>query len=169
MHMKQLTLVLLLAILALPRESAFSGGWGRTFAIEISGDALAQPIVITDPTIVEALSFWVGPGTGFSEFMGPVNLERSIVAWDRGEATDKPDGLVSYKVRFLLEPQNDPPAFTVLYESDPQSDSGYIYYPTRTNSIVTHSVEGTWKYASAQWNDKVGDAIAANLQSLSAQ
>jgi len=168
MKKKQPTLVLLLAILVTPQESAFSGGWGRTFAIEISGEALAQPIVLTDPTIVDALSFWVGPGTGFSEFMGPVDHELSIVAWDQGEVTDKPDGLVSYKVRFLLEPQNDPPAFTILYEPDPENDSGYIYYPTRTNSIVTHFVEGTWRYASARWNNKIGEAIADYLQSLSA-
>jgi hypothetical protein len=169
MNRKHLAPVLLLASLVIAQESAFSGGWGRTFAIEISGASLAEPILVTDPAIVEELSFWVGPGTGFSEFMGPVNHERSIVAWDRGEVTDKPGGLASYKVRFLLEPQNDPPAFTILYEPDPENHSGYIYYPTRTNSIVTHFAEGTWRYASAQWNNKVGEAIAATLRSPSVQ
>lgn len=161
MNIRQLTPVLLLAISIFPQETAFSGGWGRTFAIEISGEALAQPIVITDPSVVEALSFWVGPGTGYSEFMGPVNHELSIVAWDRGEVSDKPGDLARFQIRFLLEPQDDPPAFIILYEPDPENDSGYIYYPERTNSIVTHFAEGTWRHASAEWNDKIGWAIAA--------
>ena len=39
------------------------------FAIEVHGDALAKPLVITDSSTVDGLSFWVGPGTGYSEFM----------------------------------------------------------------------------------------------------
>ncbi len=167
--MKQLSLCLLLVFLVSPRESAWSGGWGRTFAFEVRGDALAKPLVITEPSTIDGLSFWVGPGTGFSEFMGPVNLELSIVDWDRGEATNRPKGLASYEVRFLLEPRDDPPAYTILYEPDPDNDSGYIYYPAKSSSIVTHGVSGTWRYASPRWNDKVGAAISEHLQDYSAQ
>lgn len=169
MNMKQLSLGFIFVLLFSFHGETWAGAWGPTFAIEVRGDAFAEPIVITDPSIVEELSFWVGPGTGFSEFMGPVNHDRSIVDWEHGEASDRPDGLASYEVRFLLEPRANPPVFTIMYEPDLENDSGYIYYPTGKNSIVTHRVDGTWRYASTQWNDKIGEAIAAHLQSHAAK
>ena len=167
--MKQFSLGLLLVCLVTLQESAWPGAWGRTFAIEVHGDALAKPLVITDPSTVDELSFWVGPGTGYSEFMGPVNLELSIVAWDRGEATKRPKGLASYEIHFLLEPRDDPPAYIVLYEPDSDNNSGYIYYPAKSGSIVAHGVSGTWRYASLRWNERVGAAISEHLQEYSAQ
>lgn len=160
--MKHLALCLAWVVVLAPFEQAHSGAWGRTFAVEVSGDSLPAPMLITDPAIVDELSFWVGPGTGHSEFMGPVNNEASIVAWEKGEASDRPEGLLRYQVRFLLEPRDDPPAFIVFYEPDPQNHAGYIYYPKRTNSIVTHGVNGTWQHASARWNERVSAAIAAH-------
>lgn len=167
--MKKLSLGLLVVCLVTLHQFTWPGAWGRVFAIEVHGDALAKPLVITDSSTVDGLSFWVGPGTGYSEFMGPVNLELSIVDWDRGEAAKRPKGLASYEVRFLLEPRDDPPAYTILYEPDPDNDSGYIFYPANRNSIVTHGVDGTWRYASLRWNDKVGAAISEYLQDYSAQ
>ena len=159
--MKQLSIGLLVVFLAILQAPAWSGAWGRVFAIEVRGSSLAEPLTITDPAIVQELSFWVGPGTNFSEFMGPVNREGSIVDWERGEATDRPSGLKRYEVRFLLEPRDDPPAYLVLYEPDPENGSGYIFYPAEGSSgIVTHLVEDTWRYASARWNVRVGAAIS---------
>ncbi|MEM7281966.1 MAG: hypothetical protein AAF438_10105 [Pseudomonadota bacterium] len=148
-------------LIAMGSTTLWSGGWGPTYAIEIRGGKLDQPLVITDPSTIKALSFWVGPGTDFREFMGPVNNDASIVDWDRGEATERPQGLTNYEVRFLLEPRSDPPTFTVHYEPDSANNSGYIYYPRMLNSIVTHFVDGTWRYASTQWNEKIGSAIAS--------
>lgn len=164
MIMKRLSLGLLLLCLLTPGDRALSGAWGRVFAIEIRGDGLAEPLVITDSTIVDELSFWVGPGTGYSEFMGPVNHDASIVDWARGEVTGKPDGLASYEVRFLLEPRDDPPSYVVLYEPDPANGSGYIFYTGESDNIVAHGVTGTWRYASSRWNDEVGAAIFANAR-----
>ena len=166
--MKQARLPLLLLVLAILHEPVWPGGWGRVYAIEISGDSLTEALVITDEYLVESLSFWVGPGTSYREFMGPVRLDRSIVDWDRGEALDHPDGLTRYKVRFLLEPRDDPPAFTVFYEPDFVHGEGYIYYPF-TNSIVTHSSEGTWRYASTRWSQEVGLLLAGHIRHLYTQ
>jgi hypothetical protein len=163
--MKQLSFSLFLVFFLSLHDTAWAGGWGPVYAIEVRGDAFSKPLVITEPSIVEELSFWVGPGTGYSEFMGPVNHDLSIVDWERGEVADNPDGLASYEIRFLLEPRDNSPKYTIVYEPDPEGDSGYIYYPTMTNSIVTHFVDGTWRYASTRWNDRVGAAIAAHLQS----
>lgn len=96
--------------------------------------------------------------------MGPVNRERSIVDWERGEVTDRPSGLEQYEVRFLLEPREDPPVYLVLYEPDPQDGSGYIFYPAGGSSgIVSHFVEDTWRYASVRWNQRVGAAISEQM------
>jgi len=96
--------------------------------------------------------------------MGPVSLDRSIVDWDRGEVTDRPTGLETYQVRFLLEPRDDPPVYLVLYEPDAENGTGYIYYPADGSSgIVTHFVEDTWRYASSRWNERVGAAISEQL------
>ncbi|MDZ7768227.1 MAG: hypothetical protein U5K38_03740 [Woeseiaceae bacterium] len=96
--MKRAALLILLTVLLIaPHVPAWSGAWGRVFAVEIRSDALAEQLRITDPALVQELSFWVGPGTGFSEFMGPVNDERSIVDWERGEATDRPSELKNFR------------------------------------------------------------------------
>jgi hypothetical protein len=159
--MKRLSIGLLLASLVVLQAPAWPGGWGRVYAVEVRGESLAQPLMITDPAIVQELSFWIGPGTNFSEFMGPVNREGSIVDWERGEAADRPGGLETYEVRFLLEPRDDPPVYLVLYEPDPKNGSGYIYYPADGSSgIVTHFVEDTWRYASVRWTERVGAAIS---------
>jgi len=161
--MKRATLVLLVALVLAPQAPAWSGGWGRVFVVEVRGNGLAEPLIITDSAVVQDLSFWVGPGTGFSEFMGPVNLERSIIAWDRGAATDRPNVLETYEVRFLLEPRDDPPAYVVRYAPDPANGSGYIYTPASSGHIVAHGVAETWMYASPRWNERVGAAIAERL------
>jgi len=161
--MKPATLLLLVALLFAPHAPAWSGAWGRVFAVEVRGGALAEPLTITDPAIVQELSFWVGPGTGFSEFMGPVSLERSIIDWNRGKATDRPNGLETYEVRFLLEPRDNPPAYIVQYEPDPANGSGYIYTAAASGHIVTHGVADTWMYASPLWNERVGAAISDRL------
>ncbi len=163
--MKTLATALLCMLVATPIDATRAGAWGRTFAIEVTGDTLAEPLIITDPAIVEELSFWVGPGTGHTEFMGAVKHDASITDWARGQATTRPEGLARYQVRFLLEPRDDPPAYIVFYEPDPNNNSGYIFYPKRTNSIVTHGVNGTWRYASILWNNRVGAAIATHAES----
>lgn len=164
--MKRATLVLLVTLALALQAPAWSGAWGRVFAVVVHGGGLAEPLIITDPAVVQDLSFWVGPGTGFSEFMGPVSLERSIIAWDRGEARGRPSGLEIYEVRFLLEPRDDPPAYIVRYQPDAASASGYIYTPAASGHIVTHGVADIWMYASPRWDERVGAAIA---QRLSAQ
>lgn len=163
---KNKSFFLLALILLAPLSPAWSGAWGPVFAVEIRGGTLAEPLTITDPSVIEELSFWVGPGTNFREFMGPVSLERSIVDWDRGEATDPPDGLATYEVRFLLEPRDDPPVYLVLYAPDPDNDTGYINAPANSSRIVTHGFSDTWMYASDRWNERVGAAISRQLVPL---
>lgn len=152
-----------MAYLVTLHTSALAGAWGRVYAIEIRGNGLCEPLIITDSAIVDDLSFWVGPGTGFSDFMGPVNLDRSIVDWSQGEATKKPSGLANFEVRFLLEPRDSPTTYIVLYEPDPANRSGYIYFTGRGSNIVAHGVTGTWWRASVRWDERVGAAISEHV------
>jgi hypothetical protein len=161
--MQRAMLVLLVTLVLAPEPPAWAGAWGRVFAVEVRGIGLAEPLIITDSAVVQDLSFWVGPGTGFSEFMGAVSLERSIIAWDRGKATDRPSGLETYEVRFLLEPRDDPPTYVVRYQPDAANGSGYIYTPASSGRIVAHGVADTWMYASSRWNERVGAAISERL------
>ena len=90
--MQRTTIRLLLLGLLTLHQVAYAGGWGRTFAIEVHADDLDAPLLIADPAIVKNLSFWVGPGTGFSDLMTAPRPDLSIVDWGRGEAIAKPRG-----------------------------------------------------------------------------
>jgi hypothetical protein len=76
--MKRLSISLFVGFLTILQAPAWSGAWGRVFAVEVRGASLTEPLTITDPSIAQELSFWVGPGSNFKEFMGPVNREGSI-------------------------------------------------------------------------------------------
>ena len=133
--------------LAYCSQFAMAGGWGPTFAIELRGDGLEHPIEITDPSILEKLSFWVGPGTNMRDFMRSDGSEKSIVNWDTGVVTERPSGLQRVEVKFRVgwSPESTV-AFFVLYEMEPGSSTAYIYHPITNNAIVAHVDEGAWRY-----------------------
>ena len=157
--MKRLSTLIISMFLAYCSQFAMAGGWGPTFAIELRGDGLEHPIEITDPSILEKLSFWVGPGTNMRDFMRSDGSEKSIVNWDTGVVTERPSGLQRVEVKFRVgwSPESTD-AFFVLYEMEPGSSTAYIYHPI-TNAIVTHVGEGAWRFASDRWNRKIGPII----------
>ena len=157
--MKRHSILIISMFLACCSQVAMAGGWGPTFAIELSGDGLEQPIVITDPSILENLSFWVGPGTNMREFMRFDGSEKSIVNWDAGVVADPPSGLQRVEVKFRVgwSPESTA-AFFVFYEKEPGSSTGYIYHPV-TNAIVAHVREGAWRFASDRWNELIDPII----------
>ena len=151
------------AVLACCWPIAMAGGWGPTFAIELRGDGFEQPLVITDPSIVKKLSFWVGPGTNMTDFMCPDGAEKSIVDWDAGVVTDRPAGLRRIEVKFRVgwSPESKD-AYFVLYEIEPGGSKGYIYHPG-TNAIVAHVRHGTWRRASDRWNEVIGAIVNKHM------
>ena len=157
--MKRRSTLIIYMVLACCSQSAMAGGWGPTFAIELRGDGLEQPIEITDPSILENLSFWVGPGTCMREFMRFDGAEKSIVKWDAGAVTERPAGLQRVEVKFHVgwSPESTA-AFFVFYEMEPGSSTGYIYHPVR-NAIVAHVREGAWRYASDRWNEMIAPIV----------
>lgn len=136
-----------------------AGGWGQTFAIEITSPQASEPLVVTDSQVVNSLSFWVGPGTGYSDLLTKPIPERSITNWQRGTATDLSDELPVFEVRFLLGSKANPATYTVLYAPDWQDNKGYIFYSPQSAHIVTHGVSGNWMHASQRWNETIGSAL----------
>ena len=157
--MKRFSTSLISMFLACSSQSAMAGGWGPVFAIELRGDGLEQPIEITDPSILEKLSPWVGPGTQMRDFMRADGSEKSIVKWDAGVVTERPVSLQRVEVKFRVgwSPESTD-AFFVLYEMEPGSSTGYIYHPV-TNYIVAHVDGGAWRNASDRWNKIIGPII----------
>ncbi len=161
--MKRLSTLLGAMFLAFCSQSAMAGSWGPTFSIELRGDGLAKPLEITDPSILEKLSFWVGPGTNMTDFMRPDGSEKSIVNWDAGVVTDRPAGLQRVEVKFRVGWSSESTAaFFVLYEMELGGSTGYIYHPI-TNAIVAHVGEGAWRYASDRWNEMIGPIIDKHM------
>ena len=157
--MKRLSTLIISMFLTCCSQFAMAGGWGPTFAIELRGDGLEQPIVITDPSILEKLSFWVGPGTNMREFMRSDGSEKNIVNWHAGVVTERPAGLQRVEVKFRVgwSPESAD-AFFVFYEKEPGSSTAYIYHPI-TNKIVAHVGKGAWRYASDRWNEMIGPIV----------
>ena len=137
-----------------------AGGWGQTYAIEVRPAQQAEALMVTDPQIVGSLSFWVGPGSGFSDLLTKPTPERSITNWQAGEASEVSGDLPVFEVRFLLEPRSDPDSYTVLYAPDYKKDQGYIYYPREGTEIVWHGVSESWMFASQRWHTIIGSAIS---------
>ena len=157
--MKRLSTIFVSMLVACCSQSAMAGGWGPVFAIELRGDGLEQPIELTEPSILEKLSPWVGPGTQMADFMRPDGSEKSIANWGAGVVTDHPAGLQRIEVKFRVGwSRESTDAFWVLYEKDPGSSTGYIYHPT-ANYIVAHVSKGAWRHASDRWNEIIGPII----------
>ena len=157
--MKRLSTIFVSMLVACCSQSAMAGGWGPIFAIELRGDGLEQPIEVTEPSVLEKLSPWVGPGTQMADFMQDDGSEKSIANWDAGVVTDHPAGLQRIEVKFRVGwSRESTDAFWVLYEKGPGSSAGYIYHPL-ANYIVAHVSEGAWRYASDRWNEIIGPII----------
>lgn len=157
--MKRLSTLFICMFLTCSSQSAMAGGWGPVFAIDFRGDGLEQPIELTEPSILEKLSPWVGPGTQMADFMRPDGSEKSIANWDAGVVSDHPAGLQRIEVRFRVGwSRESTDAFWVLYEMEPGSSTGYVYHPI-ANYIVAHVSEGAWRYASDRWNEIIGPIV----------
>jgi hypothetical protein len=127
--------------------------------------------VITDPELVSQFNIWNGPGV---ETRGPDGVRRPpehldsdqsagrFIDWPRGIANQRPPGLQRLEVTFVMdfqEQQGNLPSYRFAYERDP-SESGFIYLPDWTNSLISHGVEGNWFHASDRWNELIGPIVA---------
>jgi hypothetical protein len=157
-----------LALLAFVARAPELGAKSETKKITITGDTLASPIVITEPTILSRFNVWTGPGTG-----GTVHG----VAWKATEGfviasstpVPAPEGLARYVVTFLVDRQDrdgHDMAYVIFYEYDARADRGYVYFPGRNDPqwrtnvfLIMRDLEGRWYPASRAWRDVVTPLI----------
>jgi hypothetical protein len=169
---------LLLTALVIGLSSPLSA-IGPTTRITIEGGNLLSPIVITDSAITNQFMVWSGAGTySRSPQTGlQVGSEGFIIDWQAGPITERPSGLLHYKVSFYSlsrERGNATRAagiehlsYTVFYEYDPTTDRGFVYLPGKndpewTNNVfsIRRGVEGNWLRPSAAWEKVVNPLLA---------
>ena len=146
---------------------------GPTLRIEILGDGLQSPIVITDPDILGQFSIWNGPGVSMSGPDGELVslhtdtdrevLDRRFIDWSRGVVKDRPHNLQRVFVTFVIDSARQPGQtrqHQLVYEF--AEAEGYIYLPMWRNSLISHGVEGNWMYSTRSWNSVIGSLIINN-------
>jgi hypothetical protein len=129
--------------------------------MSLSGDGLAQPIEVTDATILRNFN---PIGDGF------VDLSRPPLS-------GAPEGsAVAYEVLFYLEADVEDAAgrrflmqrrYALRYYRDPETGQGYIYRPTKdeirkrpdAKLIVIRNLDGLWHHASPDWDRLIGPLV----------
>ncbi len=138
---------------------------GVTARIVISGDALAEPIVITDAEILDRFSIWQGPRSGRRIQGGELETDfsRTYVDFPAGVVAELPPELFEFTVEFY---QADAPggelwddAYVVEYAMNPGIEDAFFYLPTSNRHMIIHGVEGNWLHASNGWEESVRPLI----------
>ena len=154
---------------------------GPTVKIEITGEGLASPVVLTDPKILTRFSIWNGPGVQVRNAAGrlespahldPGRTDGRFIAWPKGRVARRANGRPRYWVSFSIG--RHPPEKKVLgvyvvgYDFAPARNPGSVYLPTAEEraenlKLIMHGVEGQWFHASAQWEELVRPHIEEAL------
>ena len=138
---------------------------GVTAQIVISSDALAEPIVITDPEILDRFSIWQGPRSGRRVQGGELETDfsRAFVDFPAGVVESLPPDMVEFTVEFYEadtrggELWDD--VYVVEYAMNPGVEDAFFYLPTSNRHIIIHGVEGNWLHASDSWEESVRPLI----------
>jgi hypothetical protein len=148
---------------------------GDTIKITVAGATLANPIEMTDATIVRQFQVWTGPGTQACSGGHCVEgTEGFIVDWSSGAVAHKPRGLQHYEVSFYVtdarfpgQPGPEHLAYVVSYEYDASASQGYVYLPGKGDPLyslnagsIYRDLEGRWFRATHAWQDAVVPLIA---------
>ena len=151
---------------------------GATSRITITGKTLANPIEITEASIISKFQVWEGPGTTVCRG-GRANCtdgtQGFIIDWLSGPVAERPEGLPRYEVSFYVtdvrfsgQPGPEQLAYVVSYEYDPAASQGFVYlpgdgdqrYPLNSTSIHRGGRQGKWYHASAAWQSVVLPLVA---------
>jgi hypothetical protein len=126
----------------------------ETFKLEVSGPGLSQPLVITEPEILDRFSIWGSPG----------------IDWSRGTVSAALQAQ-RYTVTFHQrgrEPMHEwHRRYVITYGIDTATGEGYVYLPgpddgevyKRNTFSIFRDVEGNWFHASKEWETSVRPLI----------
>ncbi len=169
---------LIMASILILAVSTTSWSKGQNIRIEIVGDGLSTPIVITYPEILNRFNIWNGPGVSVRGPDGvkypPAHLDPNksagrFIDWPQGMVTEQLPGLQRLEVTFFLSFPRQPSgerSYIFAYEVDTSELRGFIYLPMWSNNLIAHRVEGNWLYATEQWNEAIAPIVAAQTIDL---
>jgi hypothetical protein len=138
------------------------GAKGPTTRIVIKDLDRGSVSEITDRSVLDQFHVWPGKGT----YSGPPDhttegTQGFIVDWQAGVVEQRPSQLRRFEVSFYVAMRNGPGeelAYVVLYEGDPSTRQGYVYFPGRSDEhfrlnvrSIHRGVEGQWLRANHQW------------------
>lgn len=155
-----------------------SNSWpkGPTIKMEIDGDGLSAPIVITDPEILDQFNIWNGPGVHTTRpdgvLVASAHLDSQqamgrFIDWPKGQVSERTSGLQRVIVTFFIgvpARAENARKYLVAYELD--ESEGFIYLPMWTNNLISHGVEGNWFYSTERWNGVIGSIVAQHTTEL---
>ncbi len=161
--------VALSALLVVSLAPASLSAKAKTQKITITGAGLDAPLEISSYD-VEFFGVWAGFGTFIN---GVEQTKGFIIEWLKGSVVEPPAGLQYYEVAFHGNLSREPGAqqvlYVVSYAYDPATHQGYVYLPgegderfRKYNGLMYHGhgFEGSWSYASADWDAFVRPLIA---------
>ena len=159
-----LSVLFILLLLAIPAELFAKA---ETSKIIIKGADLSAPIEITDPKTLANFVVWTGTGTSCTGHCPSPSPGSFIVDWSQPLA-DRPKGLHRYEVSFYAKMPDERLIYVVIYEFDPATEHGYVYFPGRSEEwyrlnvgTIFHGVEGKWLPAWNVWESVARPLIAS--------
>jgi hypothetical protein len=153
----------LIGLIVLLAPLAFGAGKGETLRIVIKGEALATPIVLSDPAVVSRFNVGTGPGANLGDRPG------LIIDWPKGVA-DPPKGLRMFEVSFVTA-RTAPSTYIVQYGIDPATKRSYVFLPADCDApyrdnvhLIYHGVEGSWYHTWSEWEKVARPLLEKALQ-----
>jgi hypothetical protein len=154
----------LLSLLVVPLSAK-----GPTSRIVITHYTTGAVQEITEAAALEPFQVWAGKGT-FAGAPGATveGTHGFIVDWGAGVVQRRPNLARRYEVKFYVAPKRgtvpapggaaEELAYVVLYEHDPSTNTGFVYFPGRSDEhfrlnvrTIHRGVEGSWLHASSEW------------------
>lgn len=156
---KRCLFTLLLVLAGIP----LAYGKGSPELILILGGGLAQPIEVTDPSLLQAFDPWMG----------------QFANWQEKPLVDAPCFRRSFEVLFYMkwpgrESSSDRGDLKMIYATRYCSTgvTGYVYLPGHgepqyrgnIRTIIRGDADGKWHQATAAWDTLMGDAVQMSDQ-----
>ena len=151
------------ALLVLLASVPLAYSKGSPALILISGGGLAQPIAVTDPSMMKGFDPWMG----------------QFADWGEKALVDAPCFRSSFEVLFYMkwpgrESSLDRADLQMIYTTRYcfTGQAGYVYLPglgepqyrRNIGTIIRGDADGKWHPATAAWDSLMGDAVAMSDQ-----
>ena len=142
---------------------------GATVKIVVRGNDLAEPVIITDDTIVSRFNIWSGPSSKSCSKGAECRTDYSgnYIDFPSGIVPEPPAGQLEFEVEFFVASARDgtvlDETYKVRYAMIPGEAGGFFYVPMG-NSFIYHGIEDNWLKSAESWEILVRPVIESSLQ-----